>query len=122
MERMQRWIEVDLQKLAHNYRLVRGFLPAEVKLLAVVKAEAYGHGLVPVGQLFAGLGADYLGVTDIAEGQALREAGIEIPILVFAPFLPEELPRLVEYQLTLTAPISRAKGCNSSSRGITVVL
>ena len=99
---LERWIEVDLNKLAHNYHLVRDYLPAEVKLLAVVKAEAYGHGLVRVGKLFAELGADYLGVTDIDEGQALREAGVSIPILVFAPFLPEELPRLVNYQLTAT--------------------
>ena len=99
---LERWVEVDLSKLEHNYRLVRGYLPSEVKLLAVVKAEAYGHGLVAVGKLFAQLGADYLGVTDIAEGQALREAGVSIPILVFAPFLPEELARLVQYQLTAT--------------------
>lgn len=102
IQMLERWIEVDLNKLRHNYHLVRGYLPAEVKLLAVVKAEAYGHGLVPVGKLFAELGADYLGVTDIDEGQALREAGVSTPILVFAPFLPEELPRLVNYQLTAT--------------------
>lgn len=99
---MERWIEVDLCKLEHNYHLVRQALSADVKLLAVVKADAYGHGLVKVGELFARLGADFLGVTDIAEGQALRQAGITVPILVFAPFLPEELPRLVQYDLTAT--------------------
>lgn len=102
MKMMERWIEVDLSKLAHNFRLIRQALPAEVKLLAVVKADAYGHGLVPVGRLFAELGADYLGVTDIAEGEALRQAGVTVPILVFAPFLPEELSRLVAADLTAT--------------------
>lgn len=102
MKMMERWIEVDLNKLAHNFRLVRQALPAEVKLLAVVKAEAYGHGLVPVGKLFAQMGADYLGVTDIAEGEALRQAGVTVPILIFAPFLPEELPRLTAADLTAT--------------------
>lgn len=102
MKMMERWIEVDLNKLAHNFRLIRQALPAEVKLLAVVKADAYGHGLVPVGRLFAQLGADMLGVTDIAEGEALRQAGVTVPILVFAPFLPEELPRLIAADLTAT--------------------
>ena len=102
MKMMERWIEVDLNKLAHNFQLIRQALPAEVKLLAVVKADAYGHGLVPVGRLFAQLGADMLGVTDIAEGEALRQAGVTVPILVFAPFL-----RLISRQRFL---ISRSCG------------
>lgn len=99
---MDKWIEVDLDKLAHNYRLIRAFLPQPVKLLAVVKADAYGHGLVEVGKLFAAEGADFLAVTEVAEGVALRAAGIQVPILVFAPFLPEEAAMLAANDLTAT--------------------
>lgn len=99
---MDRWIEVDLAKLTHNFRLIRQYVAPEIKILAVVKADGYGHGLVGVGKHFASLGADYLGVTEIAEGVMLREADISVPILIFAPFLAEDLSRLAQYDLTAT--------------------
>ena len=97
-----RWIEVDLDKLAHNYQLVRNYVKPEVKILAVVKADAYGHGLVACGKTFADQGADYLGVTEIGEGVALRVAGVDIPVLVFSPFLMDQLPIAVEHNLVIT--------------------
>lgn len=97
-----RWIEVDLDKLAHNYNLVRNYLQASVKLLAVVKADAYGHGLVEVGKLFGDLGADYLGVTEIEEGLALRDGGVKTDILVFSPFLVSNFWLIKDRNLTLT--------------------
>lgn len=99
---MERWIEVDETKLKHNFQLIRQYVAPEVKLLAVVKADGYGHGLVGTGRIFAQCGADYLGVTEIEEGIQLREAGLSLPILVFAPFLAEDLTRLVQYDLTAT--------------------
>ena len=97
-----RWIEVDLDKLQHNFQLVRHYVAPEVKILAVVKADAYGHGLVQAGQLFSQLGADYLGVTEIEEGIALRDQGIKTPILVFSPFLASDFWMIKQRDLTIT--------------------
>ena len=99
---MYSWVEVDLGAVVNNYREIKNFLPKEVRLLAVVKAEAYGHGLVEVGKVLANEGADYLGVTEVAEGITLRRQGITVPILVFGPFFPEEIEPAVEANLTLS--------------------
>ncbi|HVS04453.1 MAG TPA: alanine racemase [Thermoanaerobaculia bacterium] len=75
------WVEVDLGALRHNLTLLRGRAPA-AKLLAVVKADAYGHGAAEVSRALAAAGADWLGVAMVEEGVALRVAGLEPPILV----------------------------------------
>jgi alanine racemase len=72
-------VRVDLGAIAHNVRAVR---PAEAALMAVVKADAYGHGAAPVAQAALDAGASWLGVALVEEGIALREAGIDAPILV----------------------------------------
>ena len=76
------WAEVDLDNLRHNVRTLRGRLTAPARLLAVVKADAYGHGAVPAARAALEAGADYLGVAILEEGLTLRRAGIEAPILV----------------------------------------
>lgn len=96
------WVEVDLEALRHNYEIVRQKIGPAVKLLGVVKADAYGHGIVPVSRLWEEMGIDMLGVTTVEEGKQLRQAGITIPILVFRPFLPEEIPCLAQWDLTAT--------------------
>ncbi len=70
--------------------------------MAVVKAEAYGHGLVRMATEFAALGADYLGVSFLEEGVALREAGLDLPILVMGGLVDEQIARYLDYDLTLT--------------------
>jgi alanine racemase len=97
-----RWVEVDLEALRHNYEIVRQKIGPGVKLLGVVKADAYGHGAVEVSRLWEEVGIDMLGVTTIDEGQQLRQAGITVPILVFRPFLPEEISRIAQLDLTAT--------------------
>ena len=102
------WAEVSLGALAHNLRLVRRYIsPPSVrrgasrrKILAVVKANAYGHGAVPVSRALARAGADWFGVTCTAEGAELREASIRQPILLLAGFWPGEENHLIEYRLT----------------------
>lgn len=76
---------VDLGAYAANVGVVRRMMGSDVKLLAVVKANAYGHGLLPVARAAEKAGADWLGVAIAEEGEALREAGIRLPILVLAP-------------------------------------
>jgi alanine racemase len=96
------WIEIDLDALRHNLQKVRELLPEGVKLLAVVKADAYGLGAGPVSRFWEEQGVDMLGVTNLEEGMVLRQEGVTLPILLFAPMLPHEAPLVVEYGLTPT--------------------
>lgn len=99
---MNTYVEVNLDALTHNLKQVRSSLDPQSKLLAVVKANAYGHGLVEAAQAFREAGAAWLGVSTVAEGVALREAGLEAPVLVFLPPLAEEVEALVRHKLTGT--------------------
>ncbi|MCI9655151.1 MAG: alanine racemase [Lawsonibacter sp.] len=95
------WAEIDLDALAHNYRLLRGLAP-QAKFLGLVKANAYGHGAVPVAKKLEALGADMLAVACLDEAIELRQAGIVIPILCLGQTPPELVPELLEYDITQT--------------------
>jgi alanine racemase len=79
------WAEIDLDAIAHNVRLLK---PAGSELMAVVKADGYGHGAIPVAKAALAAGATWVGVSLVEEGLALREAGIDAPVLVLSE-LPE---------------------------------
>ena len=96
------WVEVDGRALRHNYRVLRSLIPRTTKLLAVVKANAYGHGLIPMAKELEVIGADWLGVANVAEGDALRDAGVKLPILLLSATLPEEMADAVKHKLALT--------------------
>lgn len=83
-------LTIDLAALRHNFLQLRGRLAPEVKCLAVVKADAYGHGLVPAARTLAGAGAQYLGVASVEEGLALRQEGIDLPIILLLGIVPRE--------------------------------
>lgn len=93
------WIGVNLAAIRNNLQEIRRFVGPKVKILAVVKANAYGHGLVPVAQTLAQAGADLLGVASVAEGVVLRENGLKSKILVLGQLLPEEAPLVVKHKL-----------------------
>ncbi len=95
-----RWVEVDLDILAANYHAMREFLPHQTAIMAVVKNNAYGHGAVETAKLFQAEGVAMLAVTTLDEGVELRLAGIEIPILVFAPVLKDEADAFFKWDLT----------------------
>lgn len=97
-----RWIQIDLDAVMHNVRAVKGLLEPGTRLMAVVKADAYGFGAVDVARAVMDAGADMLGVTTVDEGMELRDRGIEAPILVFAPLLPGEAGIAADYGLTST--------------------
>ncbi|MDE6415403.1 MAG: alanine racemase [Duncaniella sp.] len=78
-------LEVDLDALAHNFNYYRSLLPRSTRLVAMVKASAYGMGSVEIGKALQSLGAAYLAVAVIDEGVKLREAGITMPIMVLNP-------------------------------------
>ena len=90
---------IDLDALAHNYQEVRRRAQGR-KVLAVVKAQAYGHGAIRVAKHLLGLGADTLGVALVEEGKELREAGIDAPILVMGAVVPGQAEALVALRLT----------------------
>jgi alanine racemase len=76
------WIEIDHAALAHNLKVVRRLVGEEKRVIAIVKANAYGHGDVAVSRTLVAQGVEQLGVATLGEGLRLREAGIEVPILV----------------------------------------
>lgn len=99
---LQAWAEVDLERLRLNLDYVRTVVPAPVKFMAVVKADAYGHGMIRVARTAVAWGCDWLGVGNASEALALREAGVQAPCLVLAPVLPEDIGALVRAGLTLS--------------------
>jgi len=98
-----RWVQINLDSIKFNVRQVKELLKPGTKLMAVVKANAYGCGAVEVSRAVLEAGADMLGVTTLDEGMELREMGIEAPILIFAPLLPGEIETVSRYSLTATA-------------------
>jgi alanine racemase len=97
------YVLVSLDRIARNYRNVRAAVGEGVEVMAVVKADAYGHGALEVSRTLIREGARWLAVSSVDEGVALRHAGIQTRILVMAGFLPCEREALVEHQLTPTA-------------------
>ena len=96
------WVEVDLDAIASNFRSIRSRIGRQRKILCVVKADAYGHGAVPVSHRLEMEGADHFGVAMVEEGIELRRAGIRKPILVLGAFTPDQIPLMVEMSLTPT--------------------
>lgn len=94
------WIEVDLDAIRHNLLEIRRFVGSRTQILAVVKANAYGHGLAAVAEALVEAQADLLGVASVLEGVALRQHGLDSKILVLGQLLPEEAPLVVQHQLT----------------------
>ncbi len=100
------WAEVSLGALTHNLRAIRRHVnPAGArgprrKILAVIKSNAYGHGIVPVGRALSRARADWFGVTCSAEGAELRDSGIKEPILILTGFWAGEEKQLLDHRLT----------------------
>lgn len=96
------WAEIKLDNLGYNLRQIRKILSARVKIMACVKADAYGHGLVAVAKELASCKIDYLGAASIDEGIKLRQAGIKLPILVLGLILKKDIAPLFTHNLTST--------------------
>lgn len=96
------WAEVDLGNLAYNFRQIKRMLPRKTKITVCVKADAYGHGLIPVAKKLISCGVDYLSVASIDEGIKLRLARIKVPILVLGMVLEKDIAPLFKYNLTQT--------------------
>jgi alanine racemase len=107
MYRERAWVEVDVSAIAHNIHQIRSLLSPPTELLAVIKADAYGHGAVTVAKAVLQAGATWLGVATIPEGIELRKAGLTAPILVLgATNQPDQVESLIRWHLqpTLCTP------------------
>lgn len=95
-------LNINLSAIEHNIRIIRDRVEPETKIIAVVKANAYGHGLVEVARTAWAAGAEMLGVGTVDEGIALRQAKIRAPILVMGYAEPSDYHSVVEYMLQPT--------------------
>ena len=96
------WLAVDLDRLAGNLAAIRAVLPAGTRVTPVVKADAYGHGAVPVARALETAGADGVCVATWDEAVELRRGGIGLPILVLYPVPPALAPEAAAHAVTLT--------------------
>ena len=94
------WAEISLDNLEHNYRALRARTPQGCKFLGVIKADAYGHGAVPVSGTLSELGCEYLAVSNLEEAVQLRRGGIRTPILILGYTPPEYADTMVFMDLT----------------------
>lgn len=93
---------IDLNALRNNFNKIKAYV-APAKMMPILKANAYGHGLVRVAQLMQELEADYIGVAVLEEGILLRENGITLPILVLGGIWGNQIPLFLKHNLTMTA-------------------
>jgi alanine racemase len=96
------WLEIDLDALVANVRLMRDLLPPGVRVEPVIKADAYGHGAVAVAQALVADGIQSLGVATYDEALELRQAGIEAPIVILFPIPAELAPNALRHCMSIT--------------------
>lgn len=99
---LRTWVEIDSAAITHNFKVFRSLVGKKTKIMAVVKSNAYGHGLWDFSALADKAGADWFGVDSILEGLTLRKYAIKKPILVLGHTLPERLKDAVDNDISLT--------------------
>ncbi len=99
---MTTYAEINLETARRNLALVKERVGENVAIMAVVKADAYSHGAVELARAFLKSGAKFLAAANVEEGIKLRSAGVNSPIIVLNPILPEEVEKILKYDLTPT--------------------
>jgi alanine racemase len=97
------WVEINLDAIEENVQNLRRHLPQQTQIMAVIKADGYGHGAVQTAKAAISAGATWLGVAILDEAIALRQAGIDAPILVFGWTRPTDVEVAVRNNISLTA-------------------
>ena len=92
-------VEISRSALQHNYKFCSN-MAGGAKIMPLVKADGYGHGMIECARLFAGEGADAFGVAEACEGRILREAGIKQPVFVLVGMMPDAISEMLDYRLT----------------------
>lgn len=110
-QKKRTWAEISLENIRYNYETIRKSIPEGCRFLGVVKADAYGHGAVPVAKTLEAAGADYLAVACLDEALELRRAGIKMPLLILGPTPPEYAEVLADHRITqaVAGPIAAAQ-------------
>ena len=93
------WIEINMDAIHNNYHFLQSMIPDTTTIMGVVKADAYGHGAIPISQELLKIGATYLAVSNVDEAIELREAGISSPMLIFGPVEKNEFGKLIQFNL-----------------------
>jgi alanine racemase len=96
MQRTYSWAEINLGNLRYNIRQLRTKCGPDRGIIAVVKSDAYGHGMVPVAKELARLKVDFLAVAIIDEAEKLKQAGIQRPVIILSRSLPADIPRVIK--------------------------
>jgi alanine racemase len=113
------WAEVDLSALDYNFRQIKKMVGKNTRVMAVVKCNAYGHGILPMAKRLTKLGVDYLGVVSVEEGIFLREHRIAIPILILGNIIDREVKGVVDYNLSQTvSDYHLAAALNKKAKGM----
>ncbi|MBU4128536.1 alanine racemase [bacterium] len=102
MDSQSTWAEIDLAALIHNFKEIRKKVGPDVGVMAIVKAQGYGHGMVQVSRPLEKEGVNYFGVTSPTEAFLLRKEGIESPILILGPTLLEKIEKIIKKNITQT--------------------
>ena len=103
-------MKISERALYENARAIRESIPERVKMMCVVKADAYGHGAVQVSRLLQDAGADYLAVAGLDEAMELRQNGIFLPILILGHTPPEYTETLIRNDITYSEAPRRSDG------------
>jgi alanine racemase len=96
------WMEVNLDNLAYNIRQIKNNIKAPASIMGIVKADGYGHGAVEISRVLLEEGVQRLGVAVLDEGIALRQEGIDVPILVLGYTPPQLFDKVLEHRITPT--------------------
>jgi alanine racemase len=111
------WAEISLTALTHNYRTIKAHLGSGAGLMAVVKADGYGHGAVECARVLESIGADWFGVALVEEGMILREAGISRPLFCLGGFWQGQAEEVIKYDLvTAVFRLDTAEELNARAR------
>lgn len=115
------WVEVDLDALDNNIAEVRRRIGPDRRMCLVVKADGYGHGAPQVARVAAAAGVEFLGVATVHEGIELRRAGIDVPILILSPTLPDEIDDILAHALRASVSsfaYAQALSARAAARGV----
>lgn len=94
------WVEIHLEAIRKNVRFLKSRTEPSAKFMGVIKADAYGHGVIPVARILEQEGADRFAVALVQEGVEVRQAGFRQPVLLLGRALEEEYPQIFQYDLT----------------------
>lgn len=110
------YAEIDLSALKHNYLLIRSSIPQQTEILAVVKADAYGHGFMDISRELENLGVNAFGVAFLAEGIQLRKSGSDKPVLLLGGVYPGQERKCIGYNLSTTVfSLEQAHSLNAAA-------